>query len=61
VVTDDKGNLSKPHRDAFHVFDNGTEQSKRIRPVEEPEVLLLVEAGPAAYFLQDANSLLLTR
>src|SRR5258708_7401127 len=58
VVTDDKGKFVEGlHRDAFHVFDNGTEQSiTEVAPVEEPgQVLLLVEAGPAAYFLQDAN------
>jgi VWFA-related protein len=58
VVTDDKGKFVEGlHRDAFHVFDNGTEQSiTEFAPVEEPgQVLLLVEAGPAAYFLQDAN------
>src|SRR5258705_8761256 len=58
VVTDDKGKFVEGlHRDAFHVSDNGTEQSiTEFAPVEEPgQVLLLVEAGPAAYFLQDAN------
>src|SRR5258707_572964 len=58
VVTDDKGKFVEGlHRDAFHVFDNSTEQSiTEFAPVEEPgQVLLLVEAGPAAYFLQDAN------
>src|SRR6266481_3724595 len=58
VVTDDKGKFVEGlHRDAFHVFDNGTEQSiTEFAPIEEPgQVLLLVEAGPAAYFLQGAN------
>src|SRR5882757_9007456 len=58
VVTDDKGKFVEGlHRDAFHVSDNGTEQSiTEFAPIEEPaQVLLLVEAGPAAYFLQDAN------
>jgi Ca-activated chloride channel family protein len=58
VVTDDKGRFVEGlHRDAFHVFDNGAEQPiTEFAPIEEPgQVLLLVEAGPAAYFLQDAN------
>jgi len=58
VVTDDKGKFVEGLlRDAFHVFDNGAEQRiTEFAPVEDPgQVLLLVEAGPAAYFLQDAN------
>jgi VWFA-related protein len=58
VVTDPKGKFVEGlHRDAFHVFDNGAEQPiTEFAPIEEPgQVLLLVEAGPAAYFLQDAN------
>lgn len=44
-------------REAFHVFDNGAEQPiTEFASIEEPgQVLLLVEAGPAAYFLQGAN------
>ena len=58
VVTDEKGKFVEGlHREAFHVFDNGGEQPiTEFAPIEEPgQVLLLVEAGPAAYFLQDAN------
>ena len=58
VVTDEKGKLVEGlRREAFHVFDNGAEQHiTEFAPVEEPgQVLLLVEAGPAAYFLQSAN------
>jgi Ca-activated chloride channel homolog len=58
VVTDDKGKFVEGlRREAFHVFDNGGEQPiTEFAPIEEPgQVLLLVEAGPAAYFLQDAN------
>jgi len=58
VVTDEKGKFVEGlHRAAFHVFDNGAEQRiTEFAPVEEPgQVLLLVEAGPAAYFLQSAN------
>lgn len=58
VVTDDKGKFVEGlQRNAFHVFDNVGEQPiTEFAPIEEPgQVLLLVEAGPAAYFLQDAN------
>jgi VWFA-related protein len=58
VVTDEKGKFVEGlRRDAFHVFDNGGEQPiTEFAPIEDPgQVLLLVEAGPAAYFLQDAN------
>lgn len=58
VVTDEKGKFVEGlRRGAFHVFDNGAEQRiTEFAPIEEPgQVLLLVEAGPAAYFLQDAN------
>ena len=58
VVTDEKGKFVEGlRRDAFHVFDNGAErQVTEFAPIEEPgQVLLLVEAGPAAYFLQSAN------
>ncbi len=58
VVTDPKGNFVEGlTRNLFHVFDNGAEQPiTEFTPIEEPgQVLLLVEAGPAAYFLQDAN------
>jgi Ca-activated chloride channel homolog len=58
VVTGDKGKFVEGlHREAFHAFDNGTEQPiTEFASIEEPgQVLLLVEAGPAAYFLQGAN------
>ena len=58
VVTDEKGKFVEGlHREAFRVFDNGAEQRiTEFAPVEEPgQVLLLVEAGPAAYFLESAN------
>ncbi len=58
VVTDSKSNFVEGlPREAFRVFDNGAEQPiTEFAPVEEPgQVLLLIEAGPAAYFLQDAN------
>jgi Ca-activated chloride channel family protein len=58
VVTDSKGKFVEGlRREEFHVSDNGSEQPvTEFAPAEEPgQVLLLVEAGPAAYFLQDAN------
>jgi VWFA-related protein len=58
VVTDTKGKFIEGlPRESFHVFDNGSEQPiTEFAPIEEPgQVLLLIEAGPAAYFLQDAN------
>ena len=58
VVTGDKGKFVEGlRREAFHVFDNGAEQPvTEFATIEEPgQVLLLVEAGPAAYFLQGAN------
>lgn len=58
VVTDEKGNFVEGlPREAFHVFDNSAEQAvTEFAPIEEPgQVLLLVEAGPAVYLLQDAH------
>lgn len=58
VVTDSKGKFVEGlPRVAFHVFDNGAEQPiTEFAPIEVPgQVLLLVEAGPAVYFLRDAN------
>lgn len=58
VVTDAKGKFVEGlTREAFHVFDNGAEQPiTDFATIEEPgQVLLLIEAGPAAYFLQNAN------
>ena len=58
VVTGDKGKFVEGlRREAFHAFDNGAEQPiTEFASIEEPgQVLLLVEAGPAAYFLQGAN------
>ncbi|HET7105908.1 MAG TPA: VWA domain-containing protein [Candidatus Acidoferrum sp.] len=58
VVTEGKGNfVAGLRKEDFHVLDNGAEQPiTEFAPVEEPgQVLLLVEAGPAAYFLQGAN------
>ena len=58
VVTDEKGKFVEGlQRGTFHVFDNATELPiTEFASIEEPgQVLLLVEAGPAAYFLQGAN------
>jgi VWFA-related protein len=58
VVTEEKGKfVGGLQREAFHVFDNTVEQPiTEFASIEEPgQVLLLVEAGPAAYFLQGAN------
>jgi Ca-activated chloride channel family protein len=58
VVTDTKGNFVQGlKREEFHVFDNGAEQPiSEFAPVEEPgQIFLLVEAGPAVYFLQDTH------
>jgi Ca-activated chloride channel family protein len=66
IVTDAKGRfVENLQRDDFHVFDSGSEQPiKSFASVEEPaQVLLLIEAGPAVYLLEEghlraANSLL---
>ena len=58
IVTDGKGNFVPGlKRGDFHVFDNGAEQPiSEFAPVEEPgQIFLLVEAGPAVYFLQDTH------
>ncbi len=58
IVTDSKGKfVQKLPREAFHVFDNGAEQPiTEFATVDDPaQILLLIEAGPAVYFLQDAH------
>ncbi len=58
IVTDTKGRFVLGlKREDFHVFDNGTERPiTEFAPVDEPgQVFLLLEAGPAVYFLQDAH------
>jgi VWFA-related protein len=58
VVTDEKGKFVEGlQRGTFHVFDNAVEHPiTEFASIEEPgQVLLFVEAGPAAYFLQGAN------
>jgi Ca-activated chloride channel family protein len=66
IVTDPQGNfVQNLRREDFHLFDNDIEQPiTDFATVTEPaEILLLVEAGPAVYFLasthiQAAHSLL---
>jgi len=58
VVTDAKGKFVEGlKRESFHIFDNGAEQPiTDFATIDAPgQVLLLIEAGPAAYFLQDTN------
>jgi VWFA-related protein len=58
IVTDSHGNFAEGlHREDFHVFDNGVEQPLTdFAAIEEPaQVLLLVEAGPAVYFLEASH------
>jgi Ca-activated chloride channel homolog len=58
IVTDSKGRFVQGlKREDFHVFDNRTEQPiTEFAPVDEPgQIFLLLEAGPAVYFLQDAH------
>jgi VWFA-related protein len=55
TVTDSRGNFVEGlHREDFHIFDDGTEQPiTDFAAIEEPaQVLLMVEAGPAVYFLE---------
>jgi Ca-activated chloride channel homolog len=58
IVTDPRNNFVKGlRREDFHLLDNGVEQPvTNFAPIEEPaQVLLLVEAGPGVYFLQDVH------
>ena len=58
IVTDPRGNFAEGlHREDFHVFDDGVEQPVTdFAAIEEPaQVLLLVEAGPAVYFLEASH------
>lgn len=55
IVTNSRGQLVEGlHRGNFHVLDNGIEQPiTDFASIDEPaQVLLLVEAGPAVYFLE---------
>jgi VWFA-related protein len=58
IVTDVRGHLVEGlHREDFHILDNGIEQPLTdFAAVEEPaQVLLLIEAGPAVYLLEDSH------
>ena len=58
TVTDPQGNFVPDlRRENFHVFDNGVEQpiTDFANVVSPAEVLLLVEAGPAVYFLSSVH------
>ena len=58
IVTDPRGNFVEGlQREDFHIFDDGVEQALTdFAAIEEPaQVLLLVEAGPAVYFLEASH------
>jgi Ca-activated chloride channel family protein len=58
VVTDSKGNFVEGlKREDFQILDSGNPQPiTDFAPVDSPaQVLLLIEAGPAVYLLQDSH------
>ncbi len=58
IVTDPRGQFVRGlKREDFHVYDNNVEQAiTEFAAVDEPaQILLLVEAGPAVYFLEDTH------
>jgi Ca-activated chloride channel family protein len=58
IVTDARGHFVEGlRREEFHIFDNGVEQPvTEFSSVADPgQVLLLIEAGPAIYFLQGSH------
>jgi Ca-activated chloride channel homolog len=58
TVTDTHGNFIEGlNREDFHIFDDGVEQPiTDFASITEPaQVLLLVEAGPAVYFLEASH------
>ena len=58
IVTDAKGKfLEGLPRESFQILDNGVPQPVTdFAPIEAPgQVLMVVEAGPAVYLLQDAH------
>jgi VWFA-related protein len=60
IVIDARGKFVEGlKREDFHAFDNAAARPiTEFTPVEEPgQVLLLIEAGPAVYLLQDAHLL----
>lgn len=60
IVTDSRGRFVEGlHREDFSVLDNGaTQPLTDFAAIEEPaQVLLLIEAGPAVYFLEGSHLL----
>ena len=60
IVTDSRGKFVEGlRREDFQVFDNGTpQQITDFASIDAPgQVLLLIEAGPAVYLLQDSHLL----
>lgn len=58
IVTDSQGNFVEGlRREDFHIFDDGAEQPLTdFAAIDEPaQVVLLIEAGPAVYFLQSGH------
>jgi VWFA-related protein len=58
IVTDHSGRFVEGlHREDFRIFDNGIEQPLTgFAAIEEPaQVLLLIEAGPAVYLLEEGH------
>lgn len=58
IVTDPQGNfIPDLRRENFHIFDDGFEQpiTDFANVIAPAEVLLLVEAGPAVYFLASTH------
>lgn len=58
IVTDDSGHFVEGlRREDFRVFDNGIEQPlSGFAAIEEPgQVLILIEAGPAVYLLENSH------
>jgi len=58
IVTGSRGNFVQGlRREDFHVFDNGVEQPiTEFATVDEPgQILMLIEAGPSVYFLQNTH------
>jgi Ca-activated chloride channel homolog len=58
IVTDSRGNfMGGLRREDFRIFDDGVEQPLTdFAAIEEPaQVLMMVEAGPAVYFLEASH------
>jgi VWFA-related protein len=58
VVTDSRGRfVSDLRRSDFHLFDNGSEQpvTDFLSTDEPAQILILVEAGPAVYLLENGH------